>query len=221
MVALRRVVADPRPPLAALAELVDDPADLDVLLELRAPADAVARDALGALRMIPVADRYGGPHAAVVMGPFLQPGPSRFSPGTFGVLYAADSTDVAVRESAYHAARYLAASNAPAGRIPRVALTLQVDDTNVTDVRAGSGGDVAIYDPDPANYGGAQRLGLELRKRGVDGVWYDSVRAPGGTCYGIFRPAAVARVDDVSQEVALVWDGVRIESYELVRSIPL
>ncbi|MBV8368070.1 MAG: RES family NAD+ phosphorylase [Candidatus Eremiobacteraeota bacterium] len=207
--------------MAALAELVDDPADLDTLLEIRARIDPLARDAAGALRIIPVSDRYGGPHAAIVMGPFLRPGPSRFSPGTFGVLYAGDSLDVAVRESAYHAARYLSASAAPAGRIPRVALTLRLDDRNITDVRRASGGAMAIYNPDPLKYGAAQRLGHELRQRGADGVWYDSVRAPGGTCYGIFRPAAVTRVDDISEQLAFVWDGARIDRYEIVRSVPL
>ena len=216
---LRRVVADPRPPLAALAELVDDPADLDDLLALRALVDPVARDAAGALRAIPVADRYGGTHAAVVMGPFLTPGASRFSPGTFGVLYAADGLDVAVRESAYHAGRYLTASAAPAGRVPRVAVTLDLEDRNLADIRAVSGGDAALYDP--VNYSAAQRVGVEERTRGRDAVWYDSVRAPGGACYGIFRPAAVLTVYDVSEELALVWDGARIERYELIRSVAL
>jgi RES domain-containing protein len=219
LVTLRRVVPDPRPPLAALAELVADPADLDDLLALRALVDPIARDAAGALRLIPLADRYRGSHAAVVMGPFLTPGPSRFSPGTFGVLYAADSLDVGVRESAYHAGRYLSASSAPAGRIQRVAVTLDLDDRTVADVRAVSGGDAAIYDP--VNYSAAQHLGIDLRNHGSEAVCYDSVRAPGGTCYGVFRPAAVASVADVSDELALVWDGTRIERYELIRSVSL
>ena len=216
---LRRVVADPRPPLAALAELVADPADLDELLALRALVDPLARDAARAIALVPAADRYGGPHAAVVMGPFLTPGASRFSPGTYGVLYAADGLDVAVRESAYHAARYLAASTAPAGRVPRVALELDLDDRNIANVRRASGGDAALYDP--LAYAPAQRHGATLRASGRDGVWYDSVRAPGGTCYGVFRPAAVATVSDVSEELVLVWDGSRIESYELIRSVIL
>jgi hypothetical protein len=216
LVTLRRVIADPRPPLAALAELVADPADLDDLLAIRALVEPIARDAAGALRLIPVGDRYGGSHAAVVMGPFLTPGPSRFSPGTFGVLYGADALDVAVRESAYHAGRYLSASAAPAGRIARVAVTLDLDDRNVADVR---GGDPVIYDP--VNYGAAQRVGVDMRDNGRDGVCYDSVRAPGGTCYGIFRPAAVASVADVSDELALLWNGTRIERYELIRSVAL
>ncbi|HEX3469283.1 MAG TPA: RES family NAD+ phosphorylase [Candidatus Elarobacter sp.] len=219
MVTVRRVVADPRPPLAALAELVEDPADLDELLELRALVDPSARDAAGSLRLVPSGDRYAGPHAAVVMGPFLRPGLSRFSPGTYGVLYVADSLDVAIRESAYHAARLLSASHAPPGRIPRVALTLDLDERNVLDVRRASGGDVAVYDPD--DYRAAQAAGRTARETGSDGVWYDSVRAPSGTCYAVFRPAAVATVHDRSEELVLVWEQDRIERYELIRSVAL
>jgi RES domain-containing protein len=219
MVTVHRVTPDPRPPLAALADLVEDPADLDELLELRATIDPSARDALGALRLVPPQDRYAGPHAAVLMVPFLRLGPSRFSPGTYGVLYAADGLDVALRESAHHAARLLAATAAVAARIPRVALTLELDDGNVADLRRVSGGDPAIYDPD--NYAQSQRAGREARTSGASGVWYDSVRASTGTCYGVFRPAAVTTVHDRSEEVVLIWDGARITRYEVIRTVDL
>jgi len=219
MVTVHRVTPDPRPPLAALAELVEDPADLDELLELRATIDPAARDALGALRLVPLADRYVGPHAAVVMTPFLRLGPSRFSPGNYGVLYVADALDVALRESAHHAARLLSATKAAATRIPRVGLTLELDDRNVKDLRRASGGDVAIYDPD--DYAVSQRAGREVRASGATGVWYDSVRASTGTCYGVFRPVAITSVFDRSEEIVLIWDGIRITRYEVIRAVNL
>jgi RES domain-containing protein len=219
MVTVHRITPDPRPPLAALAELVEDPADLDELLELRSTIDPAARDALGVLRLVPLRDRYSGPHAAVVMAPFLRLGPSRFSPATYGVLYAADSVDVALRESAHHAARLLSATGAGDARIPRVALTLELDDGKVKDLRLVSGGDAAIYDPD--DYSQSQRAGREARTSGASGVWYDSVRAPTGTCYGIFRPAAITTVHDRSEEVVLIWDGSRITRYEVIRAVDL
>jgi hypothetical protein len=219
MVTVHRVTPDPRPPLAALAELVEDPADLDELLDLRSTIDPAARDALGALRLVPLQERYSGPHAAVVMAPFLRLGPSRFSPGTYGVLYAADVLDVALRESAHHAARLLSATGAMAARIPRVALTLGLDDGKVTDLRRASGGNAAIYDPD--DYTQSQRAGREARMSGATGVWYDSVRASTGTCYGVFRPAAITTVRDRSDEVALIWDGIRIIRCEVIRTVDL
>jgi hypothetical protein len=108
--AAHRLVADPLPGLAALAELVDDPADLAELIALRNASDPVARHAASlatARRTVPLAatrhppslaaaisaagDYYEGARAPLVMAPFLWFGQSRFSPGTFGVLYAAST----------------------------------------------------------------------------------------------------------------------------------
>lgn len=102
-----------------------------------------------------------------------------------------------------------------------MAVALDLDDRNVADLRLAYGGEPAWYDPDPLNYGAAQRHGAALRMRGVDGVRYDSVRAPGGICHGVFRPAALIAVHDASEELAFLWNGSRIESYEVVRSVRL
>lgn len=214
MVEVHRVVADPRPGLSALAELVDDPADLDELIALRNLSDPLARAAAAAIALVPVADRYHGPHAAVVMAPFLWLGPSRFSPGTFGVLYAARSRETAVRESGYHAAKILGASHAPPTTVPRVALRMELDEHGVADCRRATGVDPAIYDPD--DYVASQRYGQRARAAGNSGVHYDSVRDARGTCFGIFRPASIARVSDRAENVELAWDGARIASYSVV-----
>ena len=98
VVDVHRVVPDPRNSLAALADLVEQPEDLEELLALRALTDPLAADALTNVSLVSPADRYLGPRASVVMAPFLIIGQSRFSPGTFGVLYTADEFIVAVRE---------------------------------------------------------------------------------------------------------------------------
>jgi RES domain-containing protein len=215
LVTVRRVVSDPRPGLSALAELVDDPADLDELIALRNMTDPVAREAARAIALVPAADRYAGAHAGVVMASFLWLAPSRFSPGTFGVLYAALSLETAVRESAYHAASKLRASGAPADRIPRVAMVMVLEDAGHADQRRSRPGvDAAIYDS--TDYRPAQRLGHALRAAGNAGVVYDSVRHPGGTCYGVFRPASVSTVRDEALDLELEWDGAAIGTYTVV-----
>lgn len=149
------------------------------------------------------------------MAPFLRLGASRFSPGTYGVLYTADALRVAIRESAYHAGRLLAASHvaAPAA-VPRYAVELTLGIARHADLRRGATDDVRdehIYDPD--DYRAAQRVGVRLREAGREGVRYDSVRAPGGICNGTFRPAAVENVAPSVRELELVWDGTRIAEY--------
>ena len=215
MVEVHRVVPDPRHPLAALIELVERPEDFEELLALRAMTDPIAADALERISLVAPANRYTGRRASIVMAPFLYIGPSRFSPGTFGVLYTADSLLVAIRESGYHAARYLEATHmtAPAS-VPRYALELTLDDRDHFDIRIGGAHDV--HDPriyDCRAYDAAQALGARMREDGHQGVWYNSVRATGGTCYGTFRPVAVVDVGETAHELELVWDGSAITQY--------
>lgn len=220
MVAVRRVVANPEYPLAALIELVRRPEDFEELLALRAITDSVAADALDAISLVSPADRYVGRRTPVVMAPFLDPWPSRFSAGTYGVLYTADSLEVAVREHGYHAGRILASARVTTPTtLPRYGLELTLDDRDHCDIRKGGSDDVKdarIYDPQ--SYAASQKLGAELRSAGHQGVWYDSVRAPGGSCYGTFRPVAVIDVANEATELELVWNGSAMAEYRTITS---
>ena len=221
MVNVRRVVTDPRHPLAALFELVERPEDIEELLALRARVDPLAAAALKNIALVAPADRYSGPRAALVMGPFLNIWPSRFSPGTYGVLYTAQNLDVATREHGFHLGLAMLATHAPASMLPRSAIDLKLDDSTHRDIRAGGAHDVknpAIYDPNPNGYGAAQALGASVRAAGGPGLRYDSVRAPGGTCYGTFRPAAVRTVGAATTELELVWDGTAIVECREIRT---
>lgn len=220
MVSAHRVVPDPRPVLADIVKLLERPEDLEELFALSALTDPVVAEALSNISTIPLADRYSGPRTAIVMAPFLQPGASRFSPGTFGVFYSADALIVAVRESAYHAARLFLGTHAAApATIPRYGLTVTLDEQRHADIRRGGPHDVRdehVYDP--SDYSAAQQLGIAMRRAGHDGVWYDSVRSSGGTCWGTFRPAAVRSVGDEIIEMELLWNGQAINEYRVIAS---
>jgi hypothetical protein len=215
MVNVHRVVPDPRHPLAALADLAERPEDLEELLALRALTDPLAVDALNNISLVPPEDRYFGPRASVVMAPFLIVGQSRFSPGTFGVLYTADEFIVAVRESSYHAGRYLrAAGIVDPVAVPRYELQLTLDDSRHIDIRKGGADDVHqadIYDPN--SYAISQSFGAKIRASGRPGIWYDSVRSSGGTCYATFKPVAIRNVKETARELELMWDGRAITEY--------
>lgn len=225
MATVHRVVTDPYPGLSALAELVDPahPEDLEELIALKNETDDVVRSTtVAAVATVAPAERYVGNHAEVVMAPFMWFSPSRFSPGTFGVLYTAVERLTAVRESAFHAERLLrAAENMPPDRIPRIALTLQSELEHHDDVRRATTPQVdrALYDR--RNYAVAQAFGSRVRAAGGDGIRYDSVRSPGGGCVATFRPAAVRCVNDDAVQVALLWDGKRITSFEEIRTVAL
>jgi hypothetical protein len=102
---------------------------------------------------------------------------------------------VAVKESSYHAGRYLRAAGLLYPTIiPRVAFQLTLDASGHLDIRQGG-----IDDPhesslyDPISYAASQAFGAQARANGRDGIWYDSVRSPSRTFYATFKPAAVQK----------------------------
>lgn len=221
---VHRVVANPVPGVSFLLELADDATDLDELLSIRGLTDPIARDAQTMLRIVPAEDWYHGPLAASAMAPFMHRASSRFSAGIYGVLYAAETLEIAWRESAYHAARVAAAARMFAQPIGRVAFRLRLSMDRMADIRAGAPDDPkdpAIYNADPDAYAAAQRLGKRLRDAGKWTVRYTSVRHSPGSCFGVFVPRAIEHVEDQGKSLRLLWDGTRITAVEVVETILL
>jgi hypothetical protein len=193
-------VSRPSGPIAAFATLVDEPEEIDALIAIEALTNPLARVAAGALAAIPAPRRYLGPLAGLVMTPFVLPSASRFSDGTrYGVLYAADKIETALREAGHHHALRLIATAAPAGTtVPAYSLSLHID---------------SVVD-DPDSYAASQVYGSNARDAGHNGVYYDSVRSD-GECAGLFWPDAVknARAGD---EWRCYFDGKAITEYARV-----
>jgi hypothetical protein len=149
---------------------------------------------------------YVGDHRAYAFAPFITPCASRFSDGSFGVLYAGFDLDTAQWEALYHVARFYLDASLPAGAIAtRVHLRFRVCG-DISDLRLVAGGSPSLYDPDPANYRIPQSWGLDLYERGAEGVWYDSVRHPGGECIGVFVPRIVSDMV-LLKRYEYTWDG--------------
>ena len=104
-----RVIPTRYPPIQ-LFERVGDPADWEALAEIESLTNPRIRDELGDIRLVPAEDRVGGPGASWVMGPFVHRRPSRFSDGSHGVYYCAQSLGTAVHEVAFQLARFHAAT---------------------------------------------------------------------------------------------------------------
>ena len=192
---LHRVCARQSAPRAALEALVDHAADVEQLLALESYAKTTAP--------------YEGAFAAEIMAPFAWPTPSRFSDGSYGVLYSAEALDTALLERRFHTARWLAASHAQPTLVPVVALRLRYagdthDATRVSKTLA-----AALYDPDPSRYAVAQHYGSQVRARGAAALRYRSVRHEAGTCFGVFHPAAV-HAAELEGEYRYEWDGKTI-----------
>lgn len=202
---IHRVCSSLAPPVRALRALADS-ADIEPVLALEALTDPLAKTVRDAISTIPIVDRYTGSFGPEIMTPFVLPSPSRFSDGSYGVLYAAEALRTAIAERRFHYQRWLAQANTPATLLPVLALCASYrgvthDATTLSGPLA-----AAIYDPDPARYAAAQGYGSRVRSNGAEALRYRSVRDRDGVCFGVFRPAAIRGVD-LEAHLRYEWDG--------------
>jgi len=187
-----RLVPSRFPPID-LFERVAAPADLDVVFEIEALTNPRVRQEVGEISLVPRDERISGPGASPVMAAFthLNPYGSRFTPGTYGVYYAAKAT----REGplSIDLRCYRAAVKEP-----------------LHDIRGSKQHLPEVYAPD--RYAASQVFGAALREAGSWGIVYDSVRDTGGECVGIFRPRALAPAVQ-GEHVSLQWNGEQVESW--------
>ena len=196
-----------RHPSVYLYDRVADAADFEALYALEAMSNDRLRDEVGALHLVADEDRVFGPGSGPIMAAFthLNPLGSRFSDGRYGVFYAARDRATAIAETAYHHARFLAATNEGPMHLPMRLYHVAVD-ARLHDLRVAGAVPESVFDPE--RYAAAQALGAELHAAGSAGVVYRSVRRRGGHCVGLFKPRAASRC--VHAAVLLyAWDGMR------------
>jgi len=195
-----------RYPSVGVLDRVATPADLDAVTELEAWTNDRLSVELGILSTIPQDEWVvGEPMSSVVMAAFCHPRPggARFSGPDRGAWYAARTLETALAESVYNRTRELE----EVGQLEtRMQMRLYHADfaTTFHDVRGGGRRWSRIYDPD--SYVDSQRVGRALFAAGSNGLVYDSVRHPGGTCVACFRPRLVRRAR-VAAHYEYTWSG--------------
>lgn len=195
-------------PTIGLYDAIADPADLEVVYAIEALTNPRIRDEVGQLPLVPPDERISGPGATPIMAAFthLNPEGSRFSDGSFGVYYAADTRETAIAEVGYHRGVFLARTREPEIDIDLRLIAADLD-APLHDLRPLRESQPAVYDRE--SYAASQKLGVRLRAEQSWGVLYHSVRHDGGLCVGVFRPRALRNARQ-SQHIALHWDGQRI-----------
>jgi hypothetical protein len=199
-----RVVAAKHPPINVFENIVSA-RQMEMAWYIESLTNDRLRDASGAAPLVAPEDRIDSPGASIVMAAFTHIGrPSRFSDGSYGVYYAARTLETAVRETAYHRARFLAATQEQPGEIDMRAYVgrpikpyLDVRGTKYQ----------ALHDPN--DYAPPQAFARPLRDAGEWGLIYRSVRHEGGECIAAFKPQAVS-IPIAGAALAYVWDGERI-----------
>ena len=198
-------------PTVGLYDRVAAPEDLDVVFAIEALTNPRVRQEIGQLSLVPPAERVAGAGATLIMAAFthLNPLGSRFSDGSWGVFYAADSLETAVAEVSHHRGAFLARTAEEA-----IDIDLRWVQADLTEKFHDLGGQRAdrpsVYDPD--RYSASQDLGRRLRAQGSPGIAYDSVRRLEGQCVAVFKPKALSNAR-AAGHVGLHWDGKHISHW--------
>jgi RES domain-containing protein len=204
-----------RHPSVYLYDRVADASDFDALYALEALTNDRLRDETGVVQLVASEDRVFGAGSGPIMAAFthVNPAGSRFSDGSYGMFYAARERATAVAETAYHHARFLAATHEGAMHLPMRLYHVAID-ARLHDLRNAAVVPQAVFDPD--DYTSARALGRVLHKRGAAGVVYRSVRRSTGQCVGLFRPRG-AKSCLQAAVLLYAWNGERFtDIYEKV-----
>lgn len=202
-----RLIPSRFPPVS-LFEDVASPEDFDTLYAVQALVNPRIRQELGQIDLVPAADRVFGNGSTPVMAAFchLNPEGSRFSDGTWGVYYGAQSLETAVHEVSHHRAQFLTATAQPPIEVDLRCYIASVQ-TPLVDARALD----TVHDPN--SYAASRELAKAYRAAGVHGLLYRSVRDPGSECVAILRPPAIKVPVTQGPHVTLMWDGQRIRGW--------
>lgn len=200
-----------------LGKLVDDPEELEILELVDAMTNErlrVERDEVSAV--LPEDRRSPACQDRLIMAAFSYKHPegSRFSDGSYGVFYAADTLATAIEETKYHAERFMKRTKEAPTRLERSALRADLDG-RLHDIRGKKLPDV--YDPD--SYVASQAYARALVNQRSYGLAYDSVRRKGGECVAVFRPPVLSDCRPAGDFI-YEWDGAKIAKVKEIRDVP-
>lgn len=201
-----RLINSKFPPINVFDD-VADASEFEALYALQALTNPRLRNEVGDLELIPrAAIPFGIPGCSYAVAPFthINPAGSRFSDGSFGVLYLADSIDTAMAEVRHHQQSYW--RNVPDLRYERFVLR----SLNGRFSAAGMADALPVPRTDPlysaTDYSAAQRLGQQLQSERCSGIRYHSVRYPGGVCWGLLTPQPVQSMVQAGH-YEMIWSG--------------
>ncbi len=205
-----RIIRSAFPPID-LFEDIADPADWPLLISAEQKTNPRIMTTIGNLDLVPVDRRVGGNGASYLMAPFTHVSmerPSRFTDGSYGVLYIGNVFETALFETIHHHARFMARTAEAPGwtsQLREIVLSVGAD---LHDLRGAEAVNHPALDPD--GYKASQDLAMTLKVGGADGVVYPSARQPGGECVGLFYPDCASEPVQ-GRHLDYHWDGERVD----------
>jgi hypothetical protein len=207
-----RIIRSIYPPID-LFEDISDPADWALLISAEQKTNPRIMANIGNLDLVPEDRRVGGNGASYLMAPFTHVSPdrkSRFSDGSYGVLYAGNMFEVALLETVHHHARFMARTKEAPGWTSQFREIILNVNAQLHDLRGQNPGRAAILDPD--DYVSSQALAMQLRGNGSNGIAYPSVRRADGECVALFYPDLASNAIQ-GRHLDYHWDGARVDLY--------
>ena len=205
-----RIIRSAFPPID-LFEDIADPADWPLLISAEQKTNPRIMATIGNLDLVPVDRRVGGNGASYLMAPFTHVStdrPSRFTDGSYGVLYVGDRFETALFETIHHHARFMARTKEAPGWTSQFRESVMTADAGLHDLRPQAGEPVPALAPD--NYAASQALAQSLRTAGSDGIAYPSTRHTGGECVALFYPDCASNPLQ-RRHLYYHWDGQRVD----------
>ncbi|MFL6578693.1 MAG: RES family NAD+ phosphorylase [Povalibacter sp.] len=187
-----RNIVSLRKSIELYADLVDDPADADVLVRHEMAVKQAHEEPAIIMRPFEDATIYD-PIAAAIQWPFDHPSNSRYSIGAYGVWYGAQSIETSVRETVHHfrkntlASQVAAQSKKPIVQERRVHLVHC--NALLVDLRERTRKESRLLHPD--DYTTCQAIGAELRHSGMPGVLTYSARHANSEVIAVFTPTVL------------------------------
>lgn len=191
-----RIIRSAFPPID-LFEDIADPADWPLLLLAEMKTNPRLMETIGNLDLVPPSRRVSGAGASWLMAPFTHVSrdrPSRFSDGSYGVLYAGESFETALFETIHHHGRFMARTGEAPGWTSQFRELVLAIDAALHDLRGERAGRARCWRRTIMRR--ARRSG---RGCGLPGPMASSIRACAGRagsasgCSGRTSPASRSR----------------------------
>ncbi len=199
-----RIIPSTFPPINFFEDLVN-PDDMDAAFYVESLTNDRLRQEAGDISLVSAKDRIAGTGSSVIMAAFTHVGrASRFTNGSYGVYYAAQHLETAIRETVYHRERFMRATQeAPMelamrvykGRILKPMHDIRSEKYNV------------LHDAN--NYINSQQFGAQLKTENAWGIVYNSVRHANHHCIAAFRPPAIS-IPSPTKHLKYLWNGERV-----------
>ena len=214
-----RLVNSKFPPIH-LFDDVATPEEFEDLYEIQALTNPRLQSEVGNLNLLPISEvpfGISGCHYAAAPFTHVNPNGTRFSAGSFGLMYIGDTSETAQKEVKHHQNIYwrnVAGLHYDRFVFKELICTFGIktglDATHIpiTD---------PIYSPD--NYAYSQTLGHEIKTAGLySALKFRSVRNHQGICFALFTPKEVQEIIQ-SKHYEMIWDGHSISSVNILTTV--